>query len=213
MPIETGDLLTLTQWLSPGFPISAYAYSHGLETAMAEGKVQDSEAVRAWIATVIAAGAGRNDAILLCLALRDAEETGALADLAEALAGSAERWEETRAQGVAFAETLRAMGRDIPDLPYPVVVGHAARDLALPPNLVAELFLHGFAANLVSAAVRFMPLGQAAGQGVLTALHPVIRDVAAEAALAGADDLGGAAFAADLAAMTHETQEVRLFRS
>jgi urease accessory protein len=75
------------------------------------------------------------------------------------------------------------------------------------------LFLHAFAANLVSAGVRLIPLGQTEGQRVIADLMPVCRAVAEEALAAGLDELGGAAIMADIASMKHETQNVRLFRS
>ena len=212
MPTD-GGLLKLSQWLSPGFPISAYAYSHGLETAIARGDVRDAARLGDWITTVLAAGAGRNDAILLCLTLKGDMPVETLAEMAEALAGSAERWEETRAQGMAFAETLRPMGYELDDAAYPVVLGQAARGLDLAEHTVVALFLQSFAANLVSVGVRFIPLGQTEGQNVLAGLHETVQSVAVAAAEAGAEDLGGAAFASDVAAMAHETQEVRLFRS
>lgn len=214
---QTTDFLTLSQWMSPAFPVSSYAYSHGLETAIAEGAVRDGPAVEAWIATVLEAGSGRNDAILLVAALRPESDLDALSDVALALAGSAERRLETLAQGSAFAATRRAMGASGPDRPYPVAVGEAARGLSLPPESIAALHLQAFAAALVSVAVRFVPLGQAEGQRILEALRPVIERVARDAAAVPPDgwldSLGGAAFGADLAAMEHETQEVRLFRT
>jgi len=165
------------------------------------------------------AGCGRNDAILLCLAMTGAEPVCALDEVAAALAGSAERLEETRAQGAAFEATLAAMGPGASvgaggaRRAYPVAVGLAARRLDLAPALVARLFVHGFAANLVSAAVRFVPLGQAEGQRVLAGLHRTVGTVADAAARAGIEDLGGAAAGADLAAMAHESLEVRIFRT
>ncbi|MDG4650036.1 urease accessory UreF family protein [Roseibacterium sp. SDUM158017] len=217
MTSAPSDLLRLTQWLSPSFPVSAYAYSHGLEAAIAAGRVCDGATAEGWIATVLQAGSGRTDAILLAAAMAPDADLDALSDVARALAGSAERWEETRAQGAAFAATLRAMGAGGPDRPYPLAVAEAARGLSLPPETVAALFLHAFAGALVSVAVRFVPLGQAEGQRVLAALAPVIERVASDAARVSPDAveeaLGGAAFGADLAAMEHETQEVRLFRT
>jgi urease accessory protein len=216
MPVAA-DLLTLVQWLSPSFPVSSYAYSHGLETEIATGRVHDGATAQDWIATVLEAGSGRTDAILLVAAMDPEACACALADVARALAGSAERWEESRAKGAAFAATRRAMGADAPDRPYPVAVGEAARTLALPPATVAALYLQAVAGALVSAAVRFVPLGQAEGQRVLAALSHVARRVAAAAAAVPPDAvetaLGGAAFGADLSAMEHETQEVRLFRT
>ena len=73
--------------------------------------------------------------------------------------------------------------------------------------------LNGFAANVVSAGVRAIPIGQTDGLRVVAELGPVIDDVIALAAAASLDDLGGAALRADIASMKHETQYTRLFRS
>ena len=212
--MEQADLLRLSQWLSPGFPVSAYAYSHGLEAEIAGGRVRDGDGVRAWVAAVLEAGAGRSDAILMLAARRGEAPDEQLSDLARALAGSRERLEETGSQGRALAATLAGLGHgDGVARPYPVALGLAARGLALPDEAVAALYLQGFAGALVSAAVRFAPLGQLEGQRVLAALHPVIGRVAAAAAVAGLDGIGTAVFGADLAAMEHEGLEVRIFRT
>lgn len=212
--MRDADLLKLVQWLSPAFPVSSYAYSHGLETEIAEGRVTSGGDLALWVAAVLSAGAGRSDAIVMLAALRGEAEAEALSDLARALAGSRERLEETEAQGRALAQTLAAL--DVGDgvaRPYPVALGLAARALDLPEGMVARLYLQAFAGALVSAAVRFMPLGQAEGQKVLAGLHPVIELVAAEAVAAGLEGIGTGVFGADLAAMAHEGLEVRIFRT
>lgn len=214
----TRDLLTLAQWLSPAFPVSGYAYSHGLEAEIAGGRVTDAESAEAWIRTVLEAGSGRTDALFLIAALAPEADAAGLADLARAYAGSAERWQETRDQGAAFAATLRAMGEAVDDHPYPVALGVASRRLDLPPATVAALFLQAFAASLGSVCVRFVPLGQAEGQRLVAALAPVAERIASMAVddlekMPLIEALGGAAPGADLAAMEHETLEVRLFRT
>lgn len=206
----TGDLLTLTQWLSPAFPVGGFAYSHGLETAIAAAEVADAAGLRDWLTVVLEEGTGTVDATLLCLTLNGAD----MAAEARALATSRERLEEAEAQGRAFIGTVNGItGAALPPAPLPVAVGMAARRLSLAPEEVAALYLHAFTSNLVSVAVRFVPLGQTEGQRVLAELHPVIGAVAARAAGATLDDLGSAALGADLSAMRHETQQVRLFKS
>jgi len=208
------DLLKLSQWLSPAFPVSSYAYSHGLEAEIAAGRVADAAGLRDWVAGVLAAGAGRNDTILMLAASRATQEADALADLARALAGARERLEETEAQGRALAETLAGLGiGDGVARPYPVALGLAARNLEVSERTLAVLFLQALAGALVSAAVRFVPLGQAEGQRVLAGLHPVIEAVADDACAAGLDGIGSAVFGADLAAIEHEGLEVRIFRT
>jgi urease accessory protein len=118
------------------------------------------------------------------------------------------------AQGAAFAEITAAVRAEAPPAaPYPVAVGRAAARQALPLRPLALLFLQGFAANLASACVRLVPLGQTDGQRVIAALRPLCERVADVALDAGLDDIGGCAFRADIAAMRHETQPVRLFRT
>jgi urease accessory protein len=73
--------------------------------------------------------------------------------------------------------------------------------------------LHAFVANLASAGVRAIPIGQTEGQRVVAALAPLAAGVAAGAAAAPLDDLGGMALRSDIASMKHETQYTRLFRS
>jgi urease accessory protein len=89
----------------------------------------------------------------------------------------------------------------------------AAAGHRLPLESCLEAFVLSFVANLVSAAVRLGPIGQSDGQRVLAKLLHRVRGVAAEAANAGVDDLGGCALRSDIAAMKHETQYSRLFRS
>lgn len=205
--------LVLVAWFSPSYPVAAYSYSHGLEAEIAAGRVTSAADLRAWLALVLTDGAARNDAILLAEAWRGGA-LDELSALALALAGSAERARETREQGAAFARvTAEAYGTEAVARPYPVAVGAAARALVLPLDAVLRHYLHGFAANLVSAAVRFVPLGQTDGQLVLRGLFDTIEAVAAEAGGAGLDGLGGAVLGADLAAMEHETMHTRIFRS
>ncbi|OYU18821.1 MAG: urease accessory protein UreF [Rhodobacteraceae bacterium PARR1] len=210
----TPGLLSLVQWLSPAFPTGGYAYSHGLEQVIHDGLVRSGADLTAWLSAILRHGAGRQDAILLACALREGADAEALADLAHALAPSAERWRETMEQGAALAKAVSAVTcRDIPALPFPVALGVAAAPLGLPPAQVIALYLHAFASNLTSAAVRFVPLGQNAGQQALSALHPLIEALAADCAMATTDDITSAALAADLAAMRHETMDVRIFKT
>lgn len=207
-------LLSLVQWLSPAFPTGGFAYSHGLEQVIHDGGVRSGPALTDWLAQILRHGAGRQDAILLACTLRDPAQTEALSELAQALAPSAERWRETMEQGAALSRAVAAVtGRDIPALPLPVALGVAAAPLGLPLVQVIGLYLHAFASNLTSAAVRFVPLGQNEGQSALAALHPVIGQLAADCAGATVDDITSAALAADLAAMRHETMDVRIFKT
>ena len=102
----------------------------------------------------------------------------------------------------------------VPDpIPYPVAVGALAGRHGIDEDDSAAAHLQAFTTNLISAAVRLIPLGQSTGLRVLAALEPVMLDVTRATAAATLDDLGGCTFRSDLAAMHHETQYTRLFRS
>ncbi|KZY48829.1 hypothetical protein A3731_27190 [Roseovarius sp. HI0049] len=75
------------------------------------------------------------------------------------------------------------------------------------------LYLQGFASNLTSAAQRLMPLGQTDAQRTLSRLAPICQRLVAETANAGSSDLCSNIFLSDIAAMTHETLQPRLFQS
>ena len=208
------DLLTLVQWLSPAFPTGGYAFSHGMEQVITDGTIRSGADLEAWLSAVLRFGAGRQDAILLACALRRDAAHAKLAAYGAALAASAERYSETCDQGAALARAVSAVtGREIAAGPLPVVLGQAAQGLEIAAEQVIALYLHAFASNLVSAAVRFVPLGQNEGQRVLAALHGVIAGLAAETVSASLDDISSAAFGADLAAMRHETMDVRIFKT
>jgi len=204
--------LTLIQWLSPAFPTGAFAYSHGLERQISTGVVTDAASLEVWLTNVLRYGAGWQDAVLLAQSLDG--DSSALDDLARALQPCAERLQETREQGAALARTVAGItGRVLPMRSLPVALGEAAKPLDLPKLDVISLYLQGLAGNLVTIAIRHIPLGQTEGQLVLSRLLPLIHDLARRAADATLDDLGGCALAGDLAALQHETQDVRIFRT
>lgn len=215
--IPTPHLVTLMQWLSPAYPVGGFSYSHGLEWAVGAGDVTDAAGFQAWLADVLEYGTGRNDAILLAAAYRAGDDAALchVDAMARALAPSSERLLETTAQGAAFVRTTAEIwNMDLPVLCYPVAVGRAAALIGVGLEQVLPLYLHGFAGNLTGAAMRLVPLGQTEGQRVLAAMTPLC-DLLAQEALAsdGLDDLGGCTVMADIAAMKHETQYTRLFRS
>lgn len=204
-------LLAITQWLSPAFPTGAFAYSHGLERVIADGVVHDAPSLRHWLEGLIRHGSARQDAALLSAALVPGADHDTLDASARALAASAERLAETLAQGTALAKTVASLsGVPRPPRVLPVALGEAAAPLGLPPAQVIALFLQAFAGNLCIIAVRHVPLGQTEGQAVLAALAPAIAETAETV---GPEQLFTAALAADLAALQHETMDVRIFRT
>jgi urease accessory protein len=218
--ITESALVRLMTWLSPAFPTGAFAYSHGLEWAVQAGDVRDEAGLLDWVADVLTHGTGRTDAILLRHAHRapDRAALAAIAGLAAASAPCRERQAESLGQGGAFVAGIDAWGTGplagLPErLSYAVAVGAVCAAHGVDEDSACLGFLQAFTANLVSAAVRLVPLGQSAGLRVLAALEPAILSIAAATREAGLDEIGGCAFRSDLAAMRHETQYTRLFRS
>ena len=206
------DILTLSQLLSPSFPVGGFAYSHGLENAIHEGAITDAATLQAWLMDLLHFGGAQSDAVLLNMAYTgDAGEVDAIA---RAFASSAERLMETDLQGAAFCDTVAEVwGIDVGRLCYPVAVGQAACAMSLDPELTTAMYLQSFIANLVAAAMRLVPLGQVDGQKVQTALKPSLAAIAQASVGAASDDLHSSVWASDIAAMKHETQYARIFRS
>lgn len=210
------SVLTLAQWLSPAFPVGAFAYSHGLETAIESGVIASADDLQAWLTDLLNYASGRSDCILLRMSY-GAVDIAALHHVnasALALCASRERQMETRLQGAAFCKTTAAIwGNDLPDLAYPVAVGAAAARADIDLSMSCQMYLQSFASNLVSAAVRLVPLGQTEGQRVLAALTPLCTKIANETTDCTLDDLQSLCFASDISAMRHETLQPRIFRT
>lgn len=220
--------LPLMVWLSPSFPVGAFAYSHGLEWAFESGDLHDAATLRDWLEALVSHGSLRNDLILFACTARAVEvnDDGALVEIAElalALANSAERRLETVTQGNAFVIALRAAWPCAAidrlkavwggDVAYPLAVATASAGHGLPLAASLEAYGLAFVANLVSASVRLGIVGQTDGQKVTAALVPAVQAAAAAAEPATLDDLGGCALRSDIASLRHETQYSRLFRS
>ena len=224
-------LYRMLAWFSPSFPIGAFSYSHGLETAVASGKVHDRETLRRWSAAILTHGAGRMDADTL----RDAHRAASEQDL-EALTAvnrrgvafraTSEMALETTGQGEAFLSTCRAawpepfldrwaemLGQGSEAPCHAAAVGAAAARADISPGWAMTAYLHATAANLVLAGLRLGIVGQTDGQRIIATLEPVVGTAVTRALTRDSSVFGGAALAVDLASMAHETQYSRLFRS
>jgi len=228
VPADKGFDPRLLAWLSPAFPVGAFAYSHGLELAVERGWVGDRTTLTEWLRDLVVHGAIRNDMILLAEAWRatasgDWRRLAEVNALALALQPSAERRLETVTQGNAFLETVGAAWSDgglkgvagvlTPDVAYPVAVGAVTAAHGVP--LAETLNAFGIAAvsNLTSAAIRLSAVGQTDAQRTIAALMDDLAACATAAGQATLDDLGGAVYRSDIASLAHETQYTRLFRS
>ena len=204
-------LLILQNWFSPAFPVGAFSYSGGLETAIARGAVHDRDSLADWLTVSLLNGTAFTDAVCLRAALAGREVN----DLCLALCAGAERYRESTELGAAFANVMReTQDIDLPEgLAYPVAVGLAARALGLAPQATLAAFLQGFCMNQISVAVRAVPIGQMEGQSCLRSLMPVIERALETVMVTSPDEMGSFALAGDLCALEHETAEQRIYRT
>lgn len=228
LALETGALYRLMTWLSPAYPVGAFAFSSGIEWAVEAGDIGDAATLRDWLEAMLTEGAGINDGIFFAQthrAVTAENHTGVrdIAELAAAFVPSRERFHETTTLGRAFLEVTRAAWpcaalarlHEIWDGPvaYPVAVAAACAGHAIPLDPALHAFLTAVMSNWISAGVRLIPLGHTDSQRLLNAVEPIIMATARRALNARLDDLGSAVFRADLAGAKHETQYTRLFRS
>ena len=206
------DIMILQSWFSPAFPVGAFSYSHGLETAIQDGLITDEVSLQSWISTLLLDGSGRNDGLFIKAAYEGEEGANTLC---LSLCPSKERWQETVELGQAFGRVVNSSYQtDLPDLlAYPVAVGLAARTMELDLTLTLQSYLQAFAANLISVGVRAIPIGQQAGQHCLVRLYPVIEEVTSQVAEASLDQVGSAALLSDLMAIKHEHSIPRIYRT
>jgi urease accessory protein len=214
----------LLQWTSPAFPVGAFSYSHGLEWLVERGTVSDRVTLRRLIDALIGFGDLQADAVALCAAHR-AEDGAALFDVVAAsrrFFAAAELMRESLDQGAAFLAALKADnaayprlddGVDLTPIPHAVAFGAAARDRGIPLGAAVEGWLHAAAANIVSAGQRLIPLGQRDGVGLIHDLAPDISAAAAKAMATPLAERSATTLVVDMAAIHHETQYTRLFRS
>lgn len=218
----------LLAWLSPAFPVGAFSYSHGLEWAVEAGDIHDRVSLGDWLIALFDHGSAHADACFLVHAYRamaasDACALAEVAELAAAFQPSKERKLETTGQGRAFLDAVEAAwpverlaglraAWDGP-LALPVAVGACAAAHGVAEDDALPAYLHAFAANLISAAVRLVPLGQTDGQRALASAEPLIERAAKRAKATPVNAIFSAALRSDIASMRHETQYTRLFRS
>jgi urease accessory protein len=224
-------LLRLQSWLSPAFPTGSYSYSHGLEWAVEAGHVNDRESLIDWLEADLCYGSGRNEAIFFSEAWRRARDDDRaklfeIAELAAAFRGTSEFALESSQQASACHSMLRrvwpdrllyALSQWLSERHVPpalsVVLGVRSAREGIPVGLALPAYLQSYLANLVTAGVRLIPLGQTDGQRAIAALEAAVLAASAQARNATIDDLGSAAFMVDLTSAAHETQYTRLFRS
>lgn len=227
--MASDPLYRLLAWLSPAYPVGAFSYSHGVETAVEEGLIKDRASLVGWLDSVLRRGTGAVDGALFAAGWRAASagdwpSFDAVAERAAAWRGTAEMALESRQQGGSFLSITRtawphqaldeAHRRLEGELALPVAVALAAAVHGIALEQALTGYFHAFTANLISAALRAVPLGQTDGQVALAALESAVHDTAqAAVAVESLDDVGTATPLLDWCSLRHEIQYTRLFRS
>jgi len=223
------QLVRLLQLASPALPVGAYTYSQGLEWAVESGVIRDEATAGRWIADLLQHGIGRYEAPLV-LALMAAWTATDVAEIirlnSEFLASreSAELRAETAQMGFSMRRLLRDLRdealadvatllEDQPELAFPTVWTGIAARWNIDPQAALTAYLWSWAENQVMAALKAVPLGQAAGQRLLAELGCRIPAVAVDAAKLPETEWSNFTPAFAIACTRHETQYSRLFRS
>jgi len=201
----------IQNWFSPAFPIGAFSYSTGLESAIAKSSVGSWQELQSWLSMALHHGAAQTDAVIVARAF----EGGDVNDLCLSLCVGGERHLETTELGQAFTQIVNAThGLDLAaGLAYPVAVGHAGAGVGLDQGQLVSAFLQSWCANQISVAVRAIPIGQLDGQQCLVALMPDINEATITALATPADQIGSFATGAELASLEHEAAEQRIYRT
>jgi urease accessory protein len=218
-------LTRLLQIVSPALPIGAFAYSQGLEQAVASGWVNDESEAADWLLGLLQNSFATLDLPVLDRLLRawQADDDATV-----------QRWSgwllacrptrETRAEdrqlGAALARVLEALGIEEArrwavraDVTHAAMFALAAVRFRIPASVALVGYAFAWAEALVSAAVRLVPLGQSAGQRLLALAGDAIPAAAAEALNVADDDIGSVAHGQVMASALHENLYARLFRS
>jgi len=219
--IDTQNMMRLLAWLSPVFPTGGFAYSSGLEAAQKTGLVIDETSLLDWLETQIEFGSLRHDCVFLMEAWRNVDvgqSNENVAQLAEALAGSAERHLEISAQGQAFVEGLKAWDdMASSDFPKPhilcVCVGYAAGYAQIDAHSTLIIFAQSQVSNLLQVAIRLSLIGQSGAARILAQLETRLSALVSAMMETTLDDLGTTTINAEIMAMKHQYMPSRMFRS
>ncbi len=226
---ESGVALArLLQLASPALPVGAYTYSQGLEWAVEAGTVRDEATALAWIGDQLEWNLGRWEAPLLArmlMAWQAGDDAQAIALDTEYLASRESA--ELRAETLQMGYSLRRLAEELGEFPAEFL-----RRVAVPPGLTfaavwsaiaaqweiaagdaLTAWLWSWAENQAMAALKAVPLGQAAGQRMLARIGARLPAVVERALALGDDDFSNFAPGFAIACARHETQYSRLFRS
>ena len=210
------SLTRLLQLASPALPVGAYTYSQGLEWAIEAGTVKDEATALVGIGDQLEWNLGRYEAPLLARMM--AADDGTLAELDAQYLASRET-AELRAETLQMGHSLRKLIADLgeggvpPALTFAAVWSSLAARWHIEPRDALTAWLWSWAENQTMAALKAVPLGQAAGQRILLEIGGRIPAVVERALALEEESCSNFAPGFAIACARHETQYSRLFRS
>jgi urease accessory protein len=218
-------LLRLLQLVSPGLPIGMYCYSQGFETAVDDGWINNAAEAEDWLCGLMGICLTRIDLPIL-VRLYDAWDSGQTEQVDYwsktliAYRETAELRAEDRHTGQALARLLDSLAIAgmqpwirKPEATLATIFAFAAVNWGISKRETAIGYCWSWLENQVLCAVKLVPLGQVAGQRLLTDLAGTIPTHVDQALNLADHDIGGSAFGLALASSRHEMQYSRLFRS
>lgn len=224
-PAVRPALLRLLQLSSPTLPIGGYAYSQGLEHAVNSGWVTDEAGAQSWILGVMKHLLCHLDIPVLARLYggwraNDEHAIRYWSGFLHASRESCELQSEDQQQGTALARLLAELSipeantwETRPDCTLATLFALAASrwDISLPD--MAAGYLWAWVDNQVAAAIKLVPLGQTAGQRILSEAISAIPHVVQCGLQCDDQFIGFTAPGFGIASALHETQYSRLFRS
>jgi len=222
-------LVRLLQLASPALPVGAYTYSQGLEWAVESGRIRDAAGAGQWIGNLLRHGIGRFEAPLLACLMAH-WQTGKHAEIIRLNADflASRESAELRAETTQMGFSLRRLLTDLQDeklapilaglsnldeIAFPTAWASIAAAWEVPPLDAITAYLWSWAENQVMAALKAVPLGQAAGQRLLAELGRDIPQLAQIALTLPEAEWSNLTPAFAICCARHETQYSRLFRS
>jgi urease accessory protein len=215
------SLLAALHLASPALPVGGFAYSQGLEMAIADGIVADAPTAQRWIDDLLLHVVARFEAPLWLRAFDahaggDTQRFSAINAELLATRETAELRAETRQMGASLLRLFDIFGLVAPAVPaivYPAAFAAACSGLGVDREAGVTAYLWSWIENQVLAAIKTLPLGQQTGQSMLLGLQrSIVRAVQVATALRD-DQLGTAAVAFGITSARHESLYSRLYRS
>ena len=202
---------TLTQWLSPSYPIGAYNFSQGLEYAVKASLVYNEETLTDWLSENLERGYFWNDAIFVKLSffIETDDQLEKLVELINAFSTSKARLDEQILQGKAFSKVTP----NSKDAPYPISLGISAKNYDMKIEEVIPLYLQSCLSNIISVAPRLLPIGQTEAVKILRDLFPKIEEVSKLVLRSSETDILSSCYLTDSCSIFQETIDGKIFKS